>query len=56
MEFRPLVTRSDFEKMTPPRKRLSPARDIGPIFAKGRESEKINNHNYGYLEHLYKQR
>ena len=48
------MTRSKFEQMTPPRKRLDPPMDVDKVFANGRESELINNHNYGYLGLLRK--
>jgi hypothetical protein len=54
MDYRPMISRGELDKMTPPRDRLKVARDVDPIFVRGRESEKINNHNYGYLEYMHK--
>jgi hypothetical protein len=55
MDNHTFVTRRQVEEMTPPRKRLDPPMDVDHVFAKDRFSEKINNHDYGYVELLRKQ-
>ena len=54
MDNTKFVTRGELSQMTPPRKRLNPPMDVDQVFAPGRDSELINNHNYGYLGLLRK--
>lgn len=54
MDNTKFVTRGELSQMTPPRKRLNPPMDVDKVFVPGRDSELINNHNYGYLDLLRK--